>query len=308
MRDLLLQFSTELRRKCLQRGSIAQTCKSTGINRQQFNKYLAGQILPSARNLRKICSYLGVTEAELIASPAPPAEIKSLPRPVSTATDYEIDFTQLSSRVAERFAAASGADSTDLPANDLTPGFYDCYVPLFADSGYIVRWLLSVKKAGTGLVFSSRTYVQDANERPNAATRNSYHGIGIAGTREAYLVGTSRMQLHQPGILAVNLRPAVEANYFSGLALTPRTDGPVAMIAALRFRGADARAREAVAGLGILRLSDPALDQVIVRLMHNVPAAGANWCQSPLAKNPRTDAPAEGFDDSLLNDQRRFAV
>ncbi|MEI7599437.1 MAG: hypothetical protein WCJ41_08955 [Aestuariivirga sp.] len=41
----------------LARGTIVQACKHTGINRQQFNKYLAGQIMPGARTMRKICSY-----------------------------------------------------------------------------------------------------------------------------------------------------------------------------------------------------------------------------------------------------------
>ena len=57
----------ELKRLVLARGTISQACNATSINRQQFNKYLAGQVLPGARNMRKICSYLGVSEEGLIS-------------------------------------------------------------------------------------------------------------------------------------------------------------------------------------------------------------------------------------------------
>jgi len=51
------KFNKDLKGLVLARGTIVQACKHTGINRQQFNKYLAGQIMPGARTMRKICSY-----------------------------------------------------------------------------------------------------------------------------------------------------------------------------------------------------------------------------------------------------------
>ena len=46
--------------------SIAHVCRRIGINRQQFNKYLSGSVRPSRHNMRKICDFFGVTEAELL--------------------------------------------------------------------------------------------------------------------------------------------------------------------------------------------------------------------------------------------------
>mgnify|MGYP001972390984 CR=1 FL=1 len=43
--------------------SIAAVCRRVGINRQQFNKYLAGAVRPSRHNMRRICDFFGVTEA-----------------------------------------------------------------------------------------------------------------------------------------------------------------------------------------------------------------------------------------------------
>lgn len=41
-------------------GSISEICRATGINRQQFNKYLAGNHAPSAQNLTRIADQFGV--------------------------------------------------------------------------------------------------------------------------------------------------------------------------------------------------------------------------------------------------------
>ena len=83
-------FSKELREHCMRIGSIARVCKGTGINRQQFNKYLAGQTLPSARNMWKICDYLGVSVEHLMVdqATAPPGE--------NSLFNSEIDFSAIS--------------------------------------------------------------------------------------------------------------------------------------------------------------------------------------------------------------------
>jgi len=49
--------------------SITHVCRRIGINRQQFNKYLAGRARPSRSNMRRICNFFGLTEAELLTEP-----------------------------------------------------------------------------------------------------------------------------------------------------------------------------------------------------------------------------------------------
>jgi transcriptional regulator with XRE-family HTH domain len=45
--------------------SIAEFCRISSINRQQFNRYLSGQNLPKPRSLKKICATLGASKASL---------------------------------------------------------------------------------------------------------------------------------------------------------------------------------------------------------------------------------------------------
>jgi len=77
-------MSDELRHNlvllCSYHPSIAEVCRRLDINRQQFNKYLAGRSHPSRRNMRKVCDFFGVSEAELLMEPQPFEEIVALKR------------------------------------------------------------------------------------------------------------------------------------------------------------------------------------------------------------------------------------
>jgi transcriptional regulator with XRE-family HTH domain len=59
-------LSANLKHLCAHYGSVAEVCRRLGINRQQFNKYLAGSSAPSLRNLRRITTFFGVDEYEII--------------------------------------------------------------------------------------------------------------------------------------------------------------------------------------------------------------------------------------------------
>ena len=57
-------FSINLRIVCDEQISVAHVCRKMEINRQQFNKYLSGQIYPSKHNLNRICQYFQLLEEE----------------------------------------------------------------------------------------------------------------------------------------------------------------------------------------------------------------------------------------------------
>ncbi len=60
-------ITRNLRRLVADHGNIADLCRRLKINRQQFNKYLSGQHLPSRPNLNAICAYFGLEYAEIVA-------------------------------------------------------------------------------------------------------------------------------------------------------------------------------------------------------------------------------------------------
>ena len=61
----MTDFAANLRVLCSEKHSVSSLCREIGINRQQFGRYLKGGAVPSAHNLRRICSYFGIDERDL---------------------------------------------------------------------------------------------------------------------------------------------------------------------------------------------------------------------------------------------------
>lgn len=62
-------FSTNLRHACSTRKSVSEICRQLGINRQQFNRYVNGEAVPSPNNLARIAAFFGVRPAEFSLDP-----------------------------------------------------------------------------------------------------------------------------------------------------------------------------------------------------------------------------------------------
>jgi transcriptional regulator with XRE-family HTH domain len=61
----LINLSKNLRFAVSSFSSVAEICRRSGINRQQFNKYLSGQHRPSHRVLVKLSRFLSIEERDL---------------------------------------------------------------------------------------------------------------------------------------------------------------------------------------------------------------------------------------------------
>ena len=68
-------FARNLRTLCTTHRSVSEVCRLTGINRQQFGRYLNGTYRPSPYNSRRICEILGVHETDLML---PASEFETL--------------------------------------------------------------------------------------------------------------------------------------------------------------------------------------------------------------------------------------
>lgn len=263
-------FAKELRRHCARKGSIGQLCKATGINRQQFNKYLAGQMLPGARTMRKICSYLDVSEEQLMSGRV--AETAPLP----AAPDL--------GSFLPGFCEAPASLPSVSPM--LRNGFYRACFPVPGHPGLVACWLVHLASGSGGAqVHSCRNRFRDGNAFGFSGDRIAYRGPVTYSVDVATLVGSTRMPRPLTGIIFVNLRPVVGDDHFSAMVLTRRADGPLALSGAMHFLGPGCTARQALAGLGIARLDDPAADQEMVDMMRAAPAAGTNWMRSVTEKN-----------------------
>lgn len=261
-------FARELRLLCLQKGSIAQLCKATGINRQQFNKYLAAQVLPSTRNLRKICRYLEVTEEQLLSGRRAPAG--GAARSLGAAIDFDV-FLPAVLRLPRHQQGLATATSNLLP-----DGLYECYTPVHAQPGLLVCWVMHLSRTENGQVYSYRTHIRDPGSANCPERLVKYRGAVLYGAGDACLIG-SASPLHMPAVISVNTVPVAGDAHYSALTLTQRSDGPLALSVAMHFRGRNYSPRRALAGMGLVNLGDPSLDPVVAGMMQARPASGSNW-------------------------------
>lgn len=141
----LSRFSENLRILCSYVRSVSHVCRQLDINRQQFARYLNGETLPSQYNLRKICDYFGVEEAEIFI-----------------ATD---EFRQLISPQGgtRRKRPQSIVETLDLPLTESTTAAR--YV------GYYYRYLRSVEYPGCIIKAAVRVYMERDRVRTKAIER-----------------------------------------------------------------------------------------------------------------------------------------
>jgi transcriptional regulator with XRE-family HTH domain len=62
-------FAANLRHACSTRKSVSKVCRDLGINRQQFNRYVSGEAVPSAHNQARIAAFFGVRPGDFLIDP-----------------------------------------------------------------------------------------------------------------------------------------------------------------------------------------------------------------------------------------------
>lgn len=127
-------YAKNLRLLCDEYGTVSDVCRGIEINRQQFNKYLSGQILPNRHNRRRICEFFKVDE-ELLGS-------------------SHSEFSQQLKRKPANSSAAQGlpdffAQMVDALPNEVDKlrrymGYYYQTFYSLGFEGYIIRSLVSV--------------------------------------------------------------------------------------------------------------------------------------------------------------------
>jgi len=141
-------ISKNLGHLCSYYPSIAEVCRKLSVNRQQFNKYLSGQTRPSRHNMRRICDFFGVEEAEMLLPQARFAEIIEL-RPRTETRAPMPPETRLLARLLQR--------SREVPDRYL--GYYFRYYYSFAFPGYVTRSLVRIYRANGQVYWKNIEFV-----------------------------------------------------------------------------------------------------------------------------------------------------
>jgi transcriptional regulator with XRE-family HTH domain len=248
-------FAANLRRKCAEFGTIADVCRGIGINRQQFNKYLAGKSIPNAITLRNICTFLNVQEQALFANEA------GAPTSTGTSTNTSmpgfIGFPQLKKKNFDFYVA-------DLPC-----GFYNCFFPLQNVPGMLVRSLVYVTLNGRQKEFARLTRLHSAatSKKPLVVGRHS--GIICANKSEIYLLGVNRHSPYQLTMMAIERTTGPCNGFYKGLILTHNFNALINPKMCMLYADDQNNPRLLIKSLGVLHESDPALDSLVVSTLHS---------------------------------------
>lgn len=248
-------FADNLRRKCDKFGTIADVCRTTDINRQQFNKYLAGTSFPNAVTLRKICSALSIQEQSLFASDMDVAD--DLKTASKLIPPNLLGILQLQKKGYDFFVS------------ELALGFYYCYFPLPNVSGMLVRSLLLIAYNGKQKKFIRLTRLQSpgGGKRPLLAGRHS--GIVCANSSEIYLLGVNRQPPHQLSMLSLERREGARAGVYRGMAFTQNFNASVNPKICVFPADEQNNSRFLINSIGVVHESDPTVDPAVIATLYS---------------------------------------
>lgn len=249
-------FPANLAFACSLFPSIAHVCRRLGINRQQFNKYLAGQVRPSRHNMRRICDFVGVTESELLLEECRFADLLSLRR------DRRNDIAMPPYvHMVERLTRLSGN-------LDRYVGYYYRYFYAFSYPGKIIR-SFAVLWERDGRYFWKNVERQ-VHQNGQAAEVSKYDGM-------AFFLGERIMVVEHETLLASSITEMMlypsyrsSVDYLVGM----QTGGPLkrgrmpsASTVMLEYLGHQVDLRRALARCGTFDPTD--LDHRTVALVEN---------------------------------------
>ncbi len=241
-------FAANLSRLCEGERSIASVCRSTQINRQQFNRYLSGGSIPSARNLEKICRHFGIDEPELFRKPSEEARARS-------DNDGEPwSHTDLRSTLKRLYR--------ETPSS-VQPGLYFAHFAYPPDPGSVVRSTVIVRREGNLTTFRRLTGFAE----PSGSWWSHFHGDhqGIVLERRGWLYfdGLNNVASQEPTLMVLRWVPDAEP-MLGGFATILTPDGPTVTAVVLNSCGPRATLRTVLRSSHVYSVDDARIDPIIL--------------------------------------------
>lgn len=255
-------FAGNLRRKCADFGTIADVCRGVGINRQQFNKYLAGNSIPNVLTLRKICTFLNIQEQSLFYDETATA--------VSTDNDKEWPSFLHGGLLG---FLASGKKHFDFHVGDLPTGFYYCFFPLHNVPGMLVRSLVVVRRRGKQKEFVRLTVFPSTGKTSRPLARGRHKGIIFANSTEVYFLGVNRYAPSQLSLMTIERADGTSNGFFTGMVLTRSGKTLISSRFCLMYADQQFDARKLIREMGIIHESDANLESVVMATLYSKSAS-----------------------------------
>ena len=240
-------FASNLRKFCSSRDSIAEVCRATKINRQQFNRYLAGKTLPNRKTREKICCYFGVDEGELFDTTSNQVSSKSLDSALWPEAELRTSLALLSS---------------EAPAS-IPEGIYFSDFAIPHDESSIMRSAVVIRRDGNLTTFRRIT---GRSERRGSWWSNfdgDHRGIVLDRRHSLYFVALNTYGHREPTLLVLHWLPSTTSMLGGhGAIVTPT--GPSITAVVLHPCPRSTSLRAAVEASHVYSTNDPRIDPIIV--------------------------------------------
>lgn len=249
-------YSDNLRFACSTRPSISELCRSIGINRQQFNRYINAGAHPSAHNRLRIASIFGLDPADF-----------DLPPPA-----FRHKFENGVEPEPER---GRGPLSTAFPGDlqALRPylGFYQTWHVSLSWPGRIVCSCSHMREKNGQILSGSLERIEDRS----SGIRQRSRYVGLAAFRRQRIFITELSRGEEPTFGQTILAPFAlhQRHYLRGvtMGLSWRNDNlPYAARTIWLYRGKETDKRALLAGCGIVEPTSATLPSVVASFLTEV--------------------------------------
>jgi transcriptional regulator with XRE-family HTH domain len=246
-------FAANLRRLCDNRESISAVSRATGINRQQFGRYLSGHSLPNSRNIKKLAQYFRIAETELFFDSSRSAISNKLSK--EFIRNGEVFTHDEINSVVDLLHVGHGSS--------VVPGLYFAYFANPDDPTLVMRSTLVVKRIRERTIFRRLTCPGEEQNSWWSRHKGDHTGIVLDRRNWVYFIGLNSLGHREPTLLVVqyvvNLDPLLGGH---ATLLTP--EGPTVTAVVISACPPGYTLRSALRASHVYSVDDTAIDPFVL--------------------------------------------
>lgn len=251
-------LGNNLRHLCSRYKSISEVCRRLEINRQQFNRYLAGQQTPSLYTLNRISDFFAVTVEDI---QRPHDEFRA-----------SIDRHQAAGLPKPFMERIGRMLLKPMPQLDDFQGYYYRYYYAFGFRGLVIRTLVRIRKEGSLYLSRHIERIPRPDTRTGLPLAFKYDGVALYLSGRLFLLEceTQLDTTISEVILAPVVRPG--ARLLSGVQCSITTgtgNEPTCTRVVLEYLGQNIDLRSTMKGCTLYDPADAAIDGAILKLIKN---------------------------------------
>ncbi len=232
-------------------GSIASTCRDLDINRQQFNKYLNGTVLPNEVTLSKITKYFKVDSLNLFESPKP-IKAPLLREPL----DQKSEFGGTHSRY-DRTLDVMESESANC---NLREGVYTCYLPWKMKPNHSLRCIIVVTRVGPKLVFTRIVRHANVTDKIQLYPSTCHDGLVTQNRNRVTFVSHERRWEQRMSMINFAIEHHLQHSVMMGILLSFAPSGmPISCQFAMHYQDGISEWRKHFKTCGVLQNEDPSI-------------------------------------------------